>query len=241
MKKLIFLALPLFIAACGGGGDSSSSSTPAPTLNLNAAYVDYIKTGNTTTSTISGYCSGTSVVTNSAATLGKNGAGVAAYIVNNTEKDTISASSPTVCSTKIYNSNEGGQVYQNYYDTTNLLPISDGYSPKYYVYGSQQAAPASVTAGSAGSFYTYQDYKGGASPVTSAIVTYAVSADTASTLLVTVTETSTLISSGAPYFSNTTIYRLNANNTLTKISNKLQAYNAATGFGDITTTETVVR
>jgi hypothetical protein len=39
MKKLIYLALPLFIAACGGGGDSSSS-TPAPTLNLNAHLIE---------------------------------------------------------------------------------------------------------------------------------------------------------------------------------------------------------
>ena len=241
MKKLIYLALPLLIAACGGGGDSSSSSTPAPTLNLNAAYVDYIKTGNTTTSTISGYCSGTSVVTNTAATLGKNGAGVAAYIVNNTEKDTISASSPTVCSTGIYDSNGGGQVYQLYYDPTTLLPISSAFTPKYYVYSSQQAAPTSVTAGSAGTLYTFQDYKGGASPVNSAIVTYAVSADSASTLLVTTTETSTVVSTGAPYYTLTTTYRLNANNTLSQISRKVQAYNAATGVGDVTTNEVVVR
>ena len=240
MKKLIYLALPLLIAACGGGGDSSSS-TPAPTLNLNAAYVDYIKTGNTTTSTISGYCSGTSVVTNTAATLGKNGAGVAAYIVNNTEKDTISASSPTVCSTQIYNSNEGGQVYQNYYDTTTFAPISSGYSPKYYVYGSQQATPTAVTAGSVGTFYTYQDFNGTSSPVTSAIVTYAVSADSASTLLVTTTETGTVTSTGAPKYTITATYRLNANNTLSQISRKIQAFNAATGIGDVVINETVVR
>ena len=80
MKKLIYLALPLLIAACGGGGDSSSS-TPAPTLNLNAAYVDYMKTGNQITRTISGGCSGTEVETNSAAYSGKNGAGVTGLII----------------------------------------------------------------------------------------------------------------------------------------------------------------
>ena len=241
MKKLIYLALPLLIAACGGGGDSSSSSTPAPTLNLNAALVSYIQSGNQTTSTISGACTGTTVVTNSATYAGKNGAGIAASIVNNTEVDTISASSPSDCSTKIYNSNGGGQVYQLYYDPTTLLPISSAFTPKYYVFSNQQSAPTAVTAGAAGTLYTFQDYKGGASPVNSAIVTYAVSADSASTLLVTTTETSTVVSTGAPYYTLTTTYRLNANNTLSQISRKVQAYNAATGVGDVTTNEVVVK
>jgi len=239
MKKLIYLALPLFIAACGGGGDSSSS-TPAPTLNLNAAYVDYIKTGSQTTSTISGYCSGTTVVTNSAAYSGKNGAGVTALKVNNNQVDTIPATNATLCK-QIYDSNDGGQTYINFYDATTSLPISDGYTPKYTVITSSQSFPTSVTAGSAGSFYTYQDYKGGASPVTSGVVTYAVSADSASTLLVTLTDAQTVISSGAPYSTTTTVYRLNANNTVSQLSKKLQGYNAATGIGDVVINETVVR
>jgi hypothetical protein len=239
MKKLIFLALPLLIAACGGGGDSSSS-TPAPTLNLNAAYVDYIKTGNQTTSTISGYCSGTTVVTNSAAYSGKNGAGVAALLVNNTEVDTLPATAPTICKNS-YSSNNGGKTYINYFDATTSLPISDGYTPKYTVITSSQSFPTSVTAGSAGSFYSYQDFKGGTSAVTSGVVTYAVSADSASTLLFTITDVQTLISSGAPYATTATTYRLNANNTVSQLSKKLQGYNAATGIGDVVINETVVR
>ena len=240
MKKLIYLALPLLIAACGGGGDSSSSSTPAPTLNLNAALVSYIQSGNQTTSTISGYCTGTTVVTNSAAYSGKNGAGVTALKVNNNQVDTIPATNATLCK-QIYSSNDGGQTYINFYDATTSLPISDGYTPKYYVFSNQQSAPTAVTAGAAGTLYTFQDYKGGASPVNSAIVTYAVSADSASTLLVTTTETSTVVSTGAPYYTLTTTYRLNANNTLSQISRKVQAYNAATGVGDVTTNEVVVK
>jgi len=240
MKKLIFLAFPLFIAACGGGGDSSSSSTPAPTLNLNAAYVDYIKTGNTTTSTISGYCSGTTVVTNSAAYSGKNGAGVNALKVNNNQVDTIPATNTALCK-QIYDSNDGGQTYFNFYDATTSLPISDGYTPKYVVITGSQSFPTSVTAGSAGSFYTYQDFKGGTSAVTSGVVTYAVSADSASTLLITITDTQTVISSGAPYATTATVYRLNANNTISQVSKKLQGYNAATGIGDLVINETVVR
>ena len=239
MKKLIYLALPLLIAACGGGGDSSSS-TPAPTLNLNAAYVDYIKTGSQTTSTISGYCTGTTVVTNSAAYSGKNGAGVTALKVNNNQVDTIPASNATLCK-QIYDSNDGGQTYINFYDATTSLPISDGYTPKYIVITSSQSFPTSVTAGSAGSFYTYQDFKGGASAVTSGVVTYAVSADSASTLLFTITDAQTLISSGAPYATVATTYRLNANNTVSQLSKKLQGYNAATGIGDVVINETVVR
>ena len=239
MKKLIYLALPLFIAACGGGGDSSSSSTPAPTLNLNAAYVDYMKTGNQTTRTISGGCSGTEVETNSAAYSGKNGAGVTGLIVNNSVVDTISASSPTVCTTKLFSGK--GNINKNFYDATTLLPLADGYTPLYYVYSNQQSPPTSVTAGASGTLYTYQDYNGGSSPFTSAVVTYAVSADSASTLLVTVTETATLVSSGAPYFTVATTYRLNANNTLSEISQKGTVYNSVTGIGDLAISTTVVR
>jgi len=238
MKKLIYLALPLFIAACGGGGDSSSSTTPAPTLNLNAAYVDYMKTGNQTTRTISGGCSGTEVETNSAAYSGKNGAGVTGLIINNSVVDTISASSPKVCSTKLFSGT--GSIDKNFYDATTLLPVTNGYTPQYNVYSNQQAFPTSVTAGSAGTIYTYQDFNGTSSPVSSAIVTYAVSADSASTLLVTITETSTLVS-GAPYYTAATTYRLNANNTLSEISQKATVYNSVTGIGDLAISTTVVR
>jgi hypothetical protein len=240
MKKLIYLALPLFIVACGGGGDSSSSTTPSPTLNLNAAYVANIQTGSQTTSTISGYCSGTTVVTNSAAYSGKNGAGVTALKVNNNQVDTIPATNTTLCK-QIYDSNDGGQTYINFYDATTSLPISDGYTPKYIVITSSQSFPTSVTSGASGTFYTYQDYKGGASPVTSGVVTYAVSADSASTLLVTLTDAQTVISSGAPYATVATVYRLNANNTVSQVSKKLQGNNAATGSGDLVINETVVR
>ena len=104
----------------------------------------------------------------------------------------------------------------------------------------QQSLPTSVTAGSAGTIYTYQDFNGTSSPVSSAIVTYAVSADSASTLLYTVTETSTLVS-GATYFTVATTYRLNANNTLSEISQKAVVYNSLTGIGDLAISTTVVR
>jgi hypothetical protein len=197
-----------------------------------------MKTGNQITRTISGGCSGTEVETNSAAYSGKNGAGVTGLIINNSFVDTISASSPKVCSTKLFSGT--GSIDKNFYDATTLLPASIGYSPQYYVYGSQQSLPTSVTAGSAGTIYTYQDYNGTSSPVSSAIVTYAVSADSASTLLYTVTETSTLVS-GAPYFTVATTYRLNANNTLSEISQKAVAYNTITGIGDLAIRTTVVR
>ena len=100
--------------------------------------------------------------------------------------------------------------------------------------------PTSVTAGSAGTIYTYQDFNGTSSPVSSAIVTYAVSADSASTLLFTTTETSTLVS-GAPYFTVATTYRLNANNTLSEISQKAVAYNTLTGVRDLAISSTVVK
>jgi len=238
MKKLAILALPLFVAACGGGGDSSSSS-PAPTLNLNAAYVAYIKNGSSTTSTISGYCAGTARVTDSAAYSGKNYDGVAALIVNNSEVDTVAANSPALCS-NIFSSNEGGQVYKKFYDPTTLLPMNEGGSQKWEIYSGQQALPSSVTAGTQGTFYNLTDYKGGSSPVTSGVVTYAVTSDTATTLFVTMTETMKLVANGAPYYTANTVFRLNANNTLSQVSTKIQAYPAATGTTEISVTTTVV-
>ena len=53
MKKLIFLALPLIVIACGGGSSSS------PTLNLFAAYKTFAEEGYFLTGVISGYCQGT--------------------------------------------------------------------------------------------------------------------------------------------------------------------------------------
>jgi hypothetical protein len=210
MKNLIFLAIPLIITACSGGSDSPSSTsiTPAPTLNLNAAYTDYIKTGGQENITVlSRPCST------------QNGAKVAGLVLNATLKERISVTNPRACDKSIISGKQTNELQKrSFYDPTTLLSSTDGFTPKNYVYSNQQALPKSVTAGSAGTFYAYQDYNGGSIPFASGVVSYKVSADSTATLFVTFTDMSTLASTGAPYHSSSTNFRLNADNTLTMLS-----------------------
>ena len=62
--------------------------------------------------------------------------------------------------------------------------------PKGYVYENQVAYPASVTAGSKGTFFTFLNYgANSATPVSKGINTWEVTADTPTTLLFTMINT----------------------------------------------------
>ena len=219
------------ILACGGGGDSSAAST-APTLNLNAAYKSFIIDGSTETGVISGYCQGARVLNYSATYSGTTLDGTPALISNNTETDTLAPNSSQFCKS-FYSSNNGGQVYKIYYDPSTIVPITSGSNPKAYVYSNQVAPPTSVTVGSTGTLFTYQDYLGTPVPITSGVLTWAVTADTPTTLLWTTTDTSTLIATGQIVYKSITTYRLNANNTLKDLYKHIEASTIATqGQGD---------
>jgi hypothetical protein len=225
------LMATLLLTACGGGGDSSSAST-SPTLNLNAAYTSYIKGGSQVTAVISGYCQGTRVLTYSATSLGVNLTGVPALISNNNETDTLDSNASQFCRS-FYSSNNGGKTYQIYYDPTNVTPITSGANPQYYVYSNQVAPPTSVTAGRTGTLATYINYDGTPVPITSGAITWAVTADTPTTLLWTTTDTAKVYGTEVLVYKSITTYRLNANNTLKDLYKHIEASTIATqGQGD---------
>ncbi|MEI6147107.1 MAG: hypothetical protein WCP66_11855 [Methylococcales bacterium] len=230
---LITLFFALALVACGGGGGDSSSTT-APTLNANAAFSTLLTSGSTATGTLTGSCSGSSIVTNSPSYLSKNYDGISALIVEYKRVDSLSAASLTQAAcAAIFSSN--GQIQKAFYSPTTYLIMNEGGSTKGKVISGQQALPTSATAGTNGTLLSYLDYQGGATAVTSGTLTYAVAADSASTLLVTAIEDVTVASSGAPYYRVTTTYRLNANNTLTELSVKYETF-AALGLGSGTVT-----
>jgi len=204
---------------------------------LNEDYGSFVKNGSWENGIITGYCQGTRQLTYSPTYVGTTLNNVAALIANNSEIDTIPASSSAFC--KAFYGFNGSQVAQIYYDPVTILPISSGSSPAGYVYSNQIPLPTSVTAGSSGTMFTYQDFRGTPSPITSGVLTWVVTADTASTLLFTTTDTSRLTSNGALVYKSITTYRINANNTLLDLYKNIQPTNIATqGEGDQNVYET---
>jgi len=167
------------LAACGGGDSSSSTS---PTLNLNSAWEKRVVGGSSVTGTISGYCQGTRVWTLTSSYSGTTLDGKPALIENEYETDFMAANSNKFCTTYLYTSNNGGKVYQSYYDPKTYVPISSGSNPPTTVYLNQVPFPTSVSAGSSGTWHNTVTYENGV-PVAAGIQTWSVTADTPTTLM----------------------------------------------------------
>lgn len=238
MNKLIFLALPLFVTACGGDSENALSFS-GPTLNLNAAERALVTGGSSQSGVISGDCQGTKVQNFSATYSGVTYAGLPALISNETETDFLVPNSSAFCSA-FYNNNGGpGLVEKIFWDPATYNPMTDGANPPNYVYSNQQPFPSSVTAGSQGTAATYINYFGTSKPVTTGALTWSVAADTPTTLMWITVDAATLIETGQPAYTSTTTYRINANNTLTGFLKVIKAYKGFTGgAGDLTITET---
>lgn len=226
MKKLIFLALPLIVIACGGGSSSS------PTLNLFAAYKTFAEEGYFLTGVISGYCQGTRAQTFKPGI--KDGdypydTNKKALIQEVSEIDALGPSQPILC-----NSFYSNPSFTVYYDPATITPMSD-LSGTGYEYTNQVALPTSVTAGSKGTYYTSEKFTTGDNPVLvfNTVNTWEVKADTPTTLLYITTNTATTPAPGGQLlYKSITTYRLNANNTLTDLKKNIQASNLVTGSGD---------
>ena len=226
MKKLIFLALPLIVIACGGGSSSS------PTLNLFAAYKTFAEEGYFLTGVISGYCQGTRAQTFKPGI--KDGdypydTNKKALIQEVSEIDALGPSQPILC-----NSFYSNPSFTVYYDPATITPMSD-LSGTGYEYTNQVALPTSVTAGSKGTYYTSKKFTTGDNPVLvfNTVNTWEVKADTPTTLLYITTNTATTPAPGGQLlYKSITTYRLNANNTLTDLKKNIQASNLVTGSGD---------
>lgn len=230
------LASTFILVACGGGSDNTSIAA-SPTLNLNAAYKSFIVNGSSNQGVITGACQGTIKFTYSPTYSGTTLDGKPAAIVNYTETDSLTSTSPSFCS-KLYG-NDGSKVSKIYYDPTTLLPITSGSNPQGVVYSNQQSTPTSVTAGSTGTLFTYIDYAGTSSAVTKGPLIWTVAPDTASTLLFTRTDDAQNASSGALEYTSSKTYRINANNTLSNLYKVIKAPSTFTGgLGDLSITET---
>jgi hypothetical protein len=217
----------VMLSACGGGDGSSSASTSSPTLNLNAARMSYIQGGSSQTGVISGYCQGIKQMTYAATSSGTNLNGVPALISKNTETDILVPNSSEFCQS-IYSSNSDTYIYRIYYDPSTTTALTSGVNPPGDVYSNQALPPTSVTAGSTGTLFNYQNYMGTSSPVTSGALTWVVTKDTPTTLLYTTTDTSTSVATGQLVYKSMETYRINSNNTLTLIYKSLLFTNVAT-------------
>jgi hypothetical protein len=217
--------IPIVLLAACGEGDSASSSSP--TLNLNAAYSSYVKAGSSVTGEISGYCQGTKVWTMSSTYSGTTLDGKPAIIANEYQSDFMAANSNKFCTT-YYSSNNGGKVYQLYYDPTTVVPITNGSHPPGTVYSNQVPLPDSVTAGSSGTWFTTLTYENSV-PVVSGTLTWAITADTPTTLLFTTTNTAYTFEGRKLLYNSITTYRLNADNTLRDLRKNVQVTTIVTG------------
>ena len=230
MKKVFSSLVALSVVACGGGGGSGGSgNAAAPTLNLNEAYANHIKNGDAVLYTLEGDCTGTSSQTSLPAYDTKNYETPALTVaaVEKLQFDSLSdASKASATCSQVFNSNDN-QVNRSFYSTNYQTIVNSGGSRFWEVYSEQTALPTTVTAGASGTLYKWNNYQGASSqtgtPVQTGSVTYSVTTDSDSTLLVTFTETGYDVATGKLGWTWATTYRLNANNTLTNLSFAINA------------------
>jgi hypothetical protein len=225
LKLSLTLISTVLLAACSGGGDSSSSgsSSGSPTLNLNAAFEKKTIGGSSISGTISGYCQGDRVWTLAPTSSGTTLNGTTpALIQNEYELDTMAANSNTFC-TNFYKSNNISTVKAtNYYDPSTIVPISNGSNPPTTVYRNQVPLPTSVTAGSSGTWFNTISLADGVIPAATSIQTWAVTADSPTTLTLITNNKAYLTVGYQLLFNQTTWYPINADNTLTSLRKNIQ-------------------
>jgi hypothetical protein len=224
---LVFLIPTVLLAACGDGDSASSFS---PTLNLNAAFEAYTKSGTNLTGTVSGYCQGTRVWTLTSTRSGTTLDGKPALIQNEYESDFMVANSNQFCKT-FYGSSDGGNKSPIYYDPQTYVPISSGSNPPTTVYQNQVPFPTSVTAGSSGIWFNTLTYQNSV-PLATSIQSWAVTADTPTTLMLITNNKAYTYVGNQLLFNQSNYYRINANNTLTNIRKNIKPTGLVTRDGD---------
>ena len=224
---LVFLLPTVLLAGCGDGDSASSFS---PSLNLNAAYEAYTKSGTDLKGTVSGYCQGTRLWTLTAARPGTTLDGKPALVQNELESDFMVADSNQFCKTFYGNSN-GGNKSPIYYDPKTYVPINSGSNPPTTVYQNQVPFPTSVTAGSSGVWFDTLTYQNSV-PVATSIQTWSVTADTPTTLMLITNNKAYTYVGNQLLFNQSNYYRINANNTLTNIRKNIKPTGLVTRDGD---------
>lgn len=205
-----------------------------------------ITNGSSAAYTLSGDCVGTSVQTSlpaySAATY--DATPIAVLAVDKIQMDSISSTSRALAAcNQIYNSNEGNQVFNDFFNPNTKTIVNKGGNQIWEFYSNQAALPTSVTVGSTGVIYTSQSFNGASSttgtPSQTATYSYSVAADTATTLLVTFTNAGRDGATSKAIFTDSITYRLNANNTLTPLSKAITTTADLAGIGALSITGTV--
>lgn len=225
MTKKILLILPLFVTACGG----DDSFAPL-TLNLNAAYEAYTKSGTNLKGVVSGYCQGIREWTLTPARSGTTLDDKPALVQNEYESDFMVANSNEFCKT-FYGSSNGGNKSPIYYDPKTYVPISSGSNPPTTVYQNQIPFPTSVSDGSSGIWFDTITYRGSV-PLATSIQTWSVTADTPTTLMLITNNKAYTYVGNQLLFNQSNFYRINANNTLTNLRKNIKPTGLVTRDGD---------
>jgi len=157
--------------------------------------------------------------------------GKPALIENEYETDFMAANSNKFCTTYLYSSNNGGKVYQSYYDPKTIVPISSGSNPPSTVYLNQVPFPTSVSDGSSGIWHNTVTYENSV-PVASGVQTWSVTADTSTTLMLITSDKAYTYVGKQLLYNQTNYYRINADNTLTNLRKNIQPTALLTGNGD---------
>lgn len=200
IKLLTSISVVVFLTACGGGGSGGEVSSPPPTLNLQSAWTTFKQQSGTVNYTISGNVNGANV--------GGSGQFIIGYQAQNSFL-TINPSAPfpgpsitqanlsrtllEFVSTAV-SSGGTAKVYSTenwYYDAAGQLKVIWNVEDnEQTIISNFSAFPSAVTAGNAGSMFTGTVFSRLGYTCGIRNATYAVTSSTATSLTITVSDTS---------------------------------------------------
>ncbi|HEY2559260.1 MAG TPA: hypothetical protein VGI48_06085 [Caldimonas sp.] len=206
----VSIAIALLAGCGGGGGDSPTAPATTITFALAAGYKALALAGENNNFTISGTCGGTATETDAAATSGATFEGSPALQSASTQQLNLTGCAPSpimVTST-------------TYLDPVTYMPLGIATVGAEYVVAQAKAValPASVKVGDAGTIVTFNVYGDStkATFIGTRTATYSVTADSATTAIVTVVQKDFV--GAALQATQQTSYRIAIDGTLTLLS-----------------------
>lgn len=210
-KGLVALATVAILAACGGGGggSSSGSSTVASTnpFNVQAGLATMVTGGFGKLFTVSGSCSGTFNLADTAATTSVTFESAAAFSAIETGTLTLSGCTGS-----------GTTTTTRYYSTT-YTPVGTSSTGSYGLVFVTTALPTAGHVGDTGTYGHVNLYTDNtkATSAGNQILTYSINADTAATAILNLI-TKTYNTSAVLTSTEQDFYRISATGTITPIS-----------------------
>ena len=191
----------------------ATKSPASPTVNLRAAYNSFkLDVASQMTFTISGTCTGTAQMANTAATTGATFNNAAALV--STQTFTYSLSAEALKNAFCVAAYPSQTVTKTYYDPVTKIPLGDDAGNTY----SAIALPIAATDGYANMHYTYAN----SSQTKTGVVTYALTAYSPSALMFTSTEMHMV--SGKPFYTVIQKRLINSDNSLSYIGTTVQVF-----------------